>query len=123
MITGYVNEYHEAIIPVRMRGNIPPMDLIIDTGFQGADFLLPRTVINLLGLRRAGDMTLLMADEREAKFIYYVGQVIWHDGYKRVRVLESENSYLASADLLAGSHIEIDMIPGGMVRIDALTAG
>ena len=57
-------------------------------------------------------MTLLMADEREAKFIYYVGEVIWHDGYKRVRVLESENSYLASADLLAGSHIEIDMIPG-----------
>ena len=35
MITGYVNEYYEAIIPVRMRGNIPLMDLIIDTGFRG----------------------------------------------------------------------------------------
>ena len=122
MIAGYVNEYYEAIIPIRMRGNIPSLDAVIDTGFQGADLLLPRAVINLLGLRPAGDMILLMADEREARFTYYNGEVLWHYGFKRVRVLESENSYLASADLLAGSHIEIDMIPGGIVRIEALTA-
>ena len=122
MITGYVNEYHEAIIPVQMRGNIPSLDAVIDTGFQGADLLLPRSVINLLGLRPSGDMILLLADEREARFTYYIGEVMWHNGVKQVRVLESENSYLASADLLAGSHIEIDMIPGGVVRIDALAA-
>lgn len=122
MITGYVNEYHEAIIPIRMRGNIPSLDAVIDTGFQGADLLLPRTVINLLGLRQSGDMILLMADERETKFIYYVGEVVWHDGFKQVKVLESENSYLASADLLAGSHIEIDMIPGGTVTVSELSS-
>ena len=122
MITGYVNEYHEAIIPVQMRGNMPSLDAVIDTGFQGADLLLPRTVINLLGLRPSGDLTPLLADEREARFAYYVGEVMWHEGFKRVRILESENSYLASADLLAGSHIEIDMIPGGVVRIDVLAA-
>ena len=121
MITGYVNEYYEAIIPIRMRGNIPSLDAVIDTGFQGADLLLPRAVINLLGLRPGGDMVLLLANEQEARFIYYNGEVMWHDGFKQVTVLESENSYLASADLLAGSHIEIDMIPGGIVSIDALS--
>jgi len=120
MITGYVNEYHEAIIPVQMRGNIPSLDVVIDTGFQGADLLLPRSVINLLGLRPSGDMTLLLADEREARFNYYFGEVMWHDGFRRVRVLESENSSLASADLLAGSRIEIDMTPGGAVTITEL---
>ena len=120
MITGYVNEYYEAIIPVNMRGNIPSMDAVIDTGFQGADLLLPRSVINLLGLRQFGDMILLMADEREARFNYYLGEVMWHNGFRQVRVLESENSSLASADLLAGSRIEIDMTPGGIVRIDEL---
>lgn len=108
---------------IQMRGNPPSLDAIIDTGFQGADLLLPRTIINLLGLRPSGDMTLLLADEREARFVYYVGEVMWHTEFRQVRVLESEHSYPASADLLAGSHIEIDMTPGGLVRIDALASG
>ena len=120
MITGYVNEYHEAIIPIQLRGSIASMDAVIDTGFQGADLLLPRTVINELGLMPAGNMILLLANEQEARFIYYNGEVMWHDGFRRVRVLESENSSLASADLLAGSRIEIDMTPGGAVTITEL---
>lgn len=122
MITGYVNEYHEAIIPIRMRGNIPSLDAVIDTGFQGADLLLPRAVINLLGLRPAGDMALLLANEQEARFIYYNGEVMRHNGFREVKVLESEDSYLVGADLLAGSHIEIDMTSGGAVTIRELPA-
>ncbi len=122
MITGYVNEYHEAIIPIRMRGNISSLDAVIDTGFQGADLLLPRAVINLLGLRPAGDMVLLLANEQEARFTYYNGEVMWHNGFRQVKVLESEDSHLVSADLLAGSRITIDLTPGGNVIISELPA-
>ena len=45
MIIGRVNEYNEAMIPVQMRGSNRRFEVIIDTGFQGADLLLPRDVI------------------------------------------------------------------------------
>ena len=122
MITGRVNEYNEATILIRMRGYFPSMEAVIDTGFQGADMLLPRAVIGRLGLPPAGVMTFRLANEQEARFAYYDGEVVWHDGFRQVKVLESENSYLVSADLLAGSHIEIDMTPGGTVTIGELPA-
>lgn len=68
-------------------------------------------------------MVLKMADEQESTFIYYHGEVMWHDSFKRVRVLESQNSHLVSADLLAGSRISIDMVPGGVVVITELASG
>jgi len=103
-----------------MRGHLPSLEAVIDTGFQGADMLLPRAVIERLGLPPAGMLTFRLANEQEARFAYYDGEVVWHDGFKQVKLLESENSYLVSADLLAGSHIEIDMIPGGPVTIAEL---
>ena len=122
MITGRVNERHEAIIPVQMRGSTRHFEVVIDTGFQGSHLMLPRIVIRTLGLTRRGTVRSRLANEQVVRIASYSGEVVWHNGFKRVRVLESENSYLASADLLAGSHVEIDMIPGGIVRIEALTA-
>ena len=120
MITGRVNEGHEPIIPVQMRGIDRQFEVVIDTGFQGAHLMLPRAVVRQLGLRRARTMRTRMADERVVRIACYSGEVVWHDGFKRVWVLESENSYLASADLLAGNRICIDMTPGGSVTIDEL---
>ena len=123
MIIGRVNEYNEAMIPVQMRGSNRRFEVIIDTGFQGADLLLPRAVIMQLGLALAGDMVLDLANEQEATFNFYNGEVVWHRGFRQVKVLESADSYLASADLLAGSRIIIDMSPGGMVSIAELFPG
>ena len=122
MITGHVNENYEAIIPIRFQGAEREWDAVIDTGFIGADLLVPRSVIRLLGLERRGEMTMFLANEQPARFNRYVGAIQWHDRTRRVTVLASENEYLASSSLLAGSHIEIEMIPGGVVRIDALAA-
>lgn len=122
MITGQVNEYGEAIIPVQMRESDLTLEVVIDTGFQGADLLLPRSVIGQAGLVPSGRLTFRLANEQEAQFIYYDGEVMWHDGFRKVLILESEDSYLASADLLAGSRICIDMAPGGTVTIDELPA-
>ena len=122
MIAGRVNERHEAIIPIQMRGSLRPFEVVIDTGFQGSHLMLPRAVIRALGLTRRGTVGSRLANEQVVRIASYVGEVVWHDGFKRVRVLESENSYLASADLLAGSHIEIDMTPGGAVTISELPA-
>ena len=122
MITGRVNERHEAIIPIQMRGSIRPFEVVIDTGFQGSHLMLPRSVIRELGLAREISVRVRLADERITRIDRYGGEVVWHDEFRPVRVLESRNSYLASADLLAGSHIEIDMIPGGAVIISELPA-
>ncbi len=123
MIIGRVNEYNEAMIPVQMRGSNRRFEVIIDTGFQGADLLLPRAVIMQLGLTPAGDMVLDLANEQEATFNFYNGEVMWHRGFRQVKVLESADSYLASSDLLAGSRIIIDVTPGGMVFIAELFPG
>ena len=120
MITGRVNEYREAIIPVQMRDCDFTLEVVIDTGFQGAELLLPQTVIRQVGLAPAGRLTFGLANEEEAQFTYYDGEVMWHHGFKKVRVLESDYLYLAGADLLAGSRIIIDMTPGGMVSIAEL---
>jgi len=122
MIAGRVNERREAIIPVQMRGRNRQFEVIIDTGFQGAHLMLPRAVIRELGLTQEGRARFRLGDERVARIAAYRGEVIWHDGFKRVRVLESENFYLASADLLAGSRVCIDMTPGGTVTIDEIPA-
>ena len=122
MITGRVNENNEAVISVQMRDSNRRFEVIIDTGFQGADLLFPRAVIWQLGLEPAGDMVLKLANEQDAVFDFYNGEVMWHDGFRTVRILESEDSYLASADLLAGSRICIDMTPGGSVTIDEIPA-
>ena len=103
-----------------MRGSAREFEVVIDTGFQGSHLMLPKVVIEALGLTRKGTVRIRLANERVVRISSYTGEITWHNGFKQVRVLESENSSLASADLLAGSHIEIDMIPGGVVRIDAL---
>ena len=123
MIIGRVNEYNEAMIPVQMRGSNRRFEVIIDTGFQGADLLLPRDVIIQPGLTPAGDMVLDLANEQEATFNFYNGEVMWHRGFRQVKVLESADSSLASAHLLAGSRIIIDMTPGGMVSIAEMFSG
>ena len=122
MIIGRVNEYNAAIIPIQMRGSVRQIEVIIDTGFHGADLLLPRATITQLGLALAGDVIFRLANGQEAIFNYYNGEVLWDNGFKAVRILESERAYLASADLLAGSHVEIDMTPGGVVTISELPA-
>lgn len=122
MITGRVNERHEAIIPIQIRGSIRQFAVVIDTGFQGSHLMLPRAMIRELGLARGLSVRVRLADERITRIASYVGVVVWHDGFKRVRVLESENTCLASADLLAGSRICIDMTPGGAVEITELPA-
>ena len=122
MITGQVNDYGEAVIPIQMRDSDLTLEVVIDTGFQGADLLLPRSVISQAGLVPSGRLTFRLANEQEAQFIYYDGEVMWHGGFKKVRILESDYSYLASADLLAGSRVCIDMTPGGTVTIDEIPA-
>ena len=123
MIAGRVNERHEAIVPVQMRGSNRQFEVVIDTGFQGDHLMLPRAVIRQLGLRRERTMRVRLANEQVVRIATYRGEVIWHNGFKQVRILESENSYLASADLLAGSRISIDMVPGGVVVITELASG
>ena len=105
-----------------MRDSDLTLEVVIDTGFQGADLLLPRSVISQAGLVPSGRLTFRLANEQEAQFIYYDGEVMWHDGFIKVRILESDYSYLNSADLLAGSRICIDMTPSGPVTIDEIPA-
>ncbi len=122
MIRGVVNENYEAVIPIQLRGSNSQWETVIDTGFQGAELMLPRATIQLLGLAQRGEMTMLLANEREETFNRYIAEAVWHGWFRRVIVLESENESLVSANLLAGSRICIDMAPGGNVAIEELPA-
>ena len=120
MITGWVNNYHEAVIPIRFRGSIRQWNFVIDTGFRGADLIVPRAVIAQLRLRWRSPVSMGLANEQTEEFESYDAEIIWHDRRRSVIVLESENEYLASATLLAGSRIIIDLTPGGAVTITEL---
>ena len=121
-IRGRVNENYEAVIPIQLRGSDRRWETVIDTGFEGAELMLPRAVIRLLGLTQRGETVMLLADERPALFNRYTAEIVWHGRQKRITVLESDNEYLASVTLLAGSRICIDLTPGGEVTIAELPA-
>lgn len=120
MIAGQVNGTYEAVIPIQMLGSDRQLEVVIDTGFRGAHLVLPRAVIAQMRLPRRARVRMGLANEQTAEFNSYDAEIIWHDRPLTVIVLESENDYLASATLLAGSRITIDLTPGGAVTVDEL---
>lgn len=122
MIVGQVDRAYDAIIPVDFleRGSrLHRLEIPIDTGFEGY-LMLPRRIVHQLGMTPERRVTMTLANEQDSVFESYLAEVLWFGRPLTVKVLASENQYLVGRYLLAGSHIEIDMTPGGAVTITEL---
>lgn len=122
MIQGVVNLRREATIPLvvgNASGQRQVIDAVIDTGFNG--FLtLPATLVTALSLPWNASDIVTLGDGSETVFDLYAATVIWDGRYQEIDVAESETEPLIGMALLYGYRLQMDVMEGGMVRIEML---
>ena len=84
--------------------------------------MLPRRIVHQFGMTLERSVTMTLANEQDSVFERYQAEILWFGRLLTVRVLASENQSLVGKFLLAESHIEIDLTPGGAVTISELPA-
>ena len=122
MIQGVVNLRQEATIPLvvgNVSGQRQVIDAVIDTGFNG--FLtLPATLVTALSLLWNASDIVTLGDGSETIFDLYAATVIWDGRYQEIDIAESETEPLIGMALLYGYRLQVDIVEGGIVRIEAL---
>jgi clan AA aspartic protease len=122
MIQGVVNPRCEATLPLvvgNANGQRQLIDTVIDTGFNG--FLtLPSAVITALDLPWNASDIVTLGDGSETLFDLYAATIIWDGQYLEIDIAESETEPLIGMALLYGYRLQIDVIKGGIVKIEAL---
>jgi clan AA aspartic protease len=122
MILGSVNANHEAIMQIAVLGDskqVKSVRPVIDTGYT-EDLMLPREIVNELGLTLRGIQDAILGDGSLKIFKMYAGSVIWNGQIRRVEVNASETESLVGMGLLEEYKLEIEGRYGGVVKITAL---
>ncbi len=97
------------------------IDAVIDTGFTG--FLtLPSSVLADLNLRAYRREEGILGDGSTCIFDVYRGLVIWDGELRRIDINESDTEPLVGMGLLYGYRMQLDVIEGGTVTIQALSS-
>ena len=119
MITGWVNEFYEAVIPIHLQdatGNIHEFEAILDTGFNGT-LTLPSELITTLKLPWRTRGSAILANGSEGTFDIHVATIVW-DGMPRSILVEAVDvNPLVGMRLLAGYDLRLTVSPGGMIQI------
>ena len=120
-----INGALEASITLTLRGDNGATELIpliIDTG-STAEISLPNELIVRLNLPPAddADIAVTLADGVTNRFRLYVADILWHDRWREVEVVNLENDPLIGMDLLRGCNLSVDAAPGGLVTITELS--
>jgi clan AA aspartic protease len=122
VITGRVTSTREAVIrfPVRAASTREEtIEAIIDTGFDG--FLtLPASVVYELALPFAGATRAALGDGSEVSLDAFEAVVVWDNGERRVVTLATGGKPLVGMAMLPGYRIELDVVDGGQVQIQAI---
>ena len=122
----YDEDILEASVTLTLMGNDSATEdvvFIIDTGLT-EEMALAQDVIDRLGLPLdgdSGDIELILADGASAAFNVYIARILWHGRARRVAVVNTEGVSLIGMELLRGSNLNIDTVPGGLVTITELT--
>lgn len=122
MITGYVNQGLEPIVPVAVldrNGHRWRLEVVVDTGFDG-DLTLPQSSISELGLPWQGPVEMVQADGRAVKCHRYAATIIWEGERRPIEVMESATESLLGTSLLNGYLLTMQMTAGGEVAIAEL---
>jgi predicted aspartyl protease len=122
VIQGVVNARHEAIVrlKVRGRGGEVDIDAILGSGFTAA-LALPLKMVADLGLVRQSGGTAVLADGTVRQFDLFIADVEWEGAWRPVLVSGVGNEALIGMRLLAGSKLTVEVVPGGLVQIEAMS--
>ena len=121
MLTGRINDL-QARLTVEIldsNGQINPIEVLLDTGFDG-QLSLPVFVVRQLNLGRGILRFGELADGTKVQFMSYRATVLWDGQRRQVEVIESGNDPLLGMELLLGSRVVLDVREGGPVTIGAL---
>ena len=109
-LAGSVNDRLEAVVTVRLVGGPEgwtEVECVVDTGFIGAALVLPRDVIDGLGLVILGHEQFDMVGGARASADITAGQVEWLGEVRSVLIIVGE-AYLVGSHLLEGTRLTID---------------
>jgi clan AA aspartic protease len=121
-MTGAVNEGLEAIIRIAVLGPTGRRLRIraaVDTGFNET-LSLPASIIAELELPWARRGSAELADGKTTIFDVYWATVFGNRRRLRVHVDEADTTTLIGMELMVGSEMRMDIIPGDSVRIRPL---
>lgn len=122
MLRGRVDARREARVTLELRasdGQFQSIAGVVDTGFNG-HLTLPLDVIRRLELEPRVPTNVTLATGVRSRLNTWSGQVLWHDGPRTIRILESEGTPLLGMELLQDSQLLVQVRVGGDVLIKAL---
>ncbi len=122
MITGRVNRRLEASVDIAIMGRdgqFQSVTAVLDTGFLGC-LTLPSEVIRRLRLEPRAQTNVVLAGGVRRRWNTWIGQVLWHDNPRTVRILEAEGTPLLGMSLLQDSRLAVQVRAGGDVLIEEL---
>ncbi len=124
MISGVVNDHLEAVVELPVSGptgRVLEVEAVVDTGFNG--FLtLPPTVVADMRLPKSGTSKSILADGTEEVSNTHDAAVIWEGQVMCIEVDASGPVPLLGMELLEGHNLNIDVHPGGSIRINSAQA-
>jgi predicted aspartyl protease len=109
-LVGSVNERLEPVVTVRLVGGPAgwtEVECVVDTGCIGPALVLPRDVIDSLGLVVTGHEQFDTVGGVPMSADVTIGQIEWLGEVRSVSVIITE-SYLLGSQLLAGTRLTVD---------------
>ena len=92
--------YSDKLPFTRITVNHHKIDVVIDTGFDGA-LLLPLNLVQKLQLRKIGMVEYVVADGSISKGELFITQIEWFNGVREVTVMAAETEFsLIGMDIL-----------------------
>ena len=112
MITGIVNEFSCALVPLlfqsQPQGEPIEIAVWIDTAFTG-DLVLPRSMISQLALKKVSNVDARLADGSISSYDVFRGWTTWFGASRKMEVIEGDSSLpLLGTRMLAGLRLTVD---------------
>ena len=121
MITGYISEFGEVIVPIDIfdqRGRLRRVEAIVDTGLDYF-MALPARLVQSLGLDWIGRMRMRVGTEEMARFESFAADVSWLGARRRTYVLQTQSEILVGTRLLWESQLTAQFWEDGAVNVQA----
>ncbi len=122
MIEGRVDSRRQARIQLEMidyRGRLHPVDVVVDTGFNG-NMTLPLEIIDELDLELDLQTSITLATGVQEEVNVWNGFVLWHNRPRLIQILETGGTPLLGMRLLEHSQLTIRVRVDGDVLIERL---
>ena len=122
MIRGRVDALRQAWVPLEMElsdGGFESIETIVDTGFNGY-LALPPEVIGRMNVKSDEPTNVDLATGLQDTVNTWLGNVLWHDQIRSIRLLEASGPPLLGMEMMEDSQLTLQPRINGHVLIERL---